>query len=87
MKTHKLIPQSVNEYIAMFPTDIQENMNGLRATIKNAAPESEEAINYQRPAYKYHGMLVYFAAHNTHIGFYPTPSGIAAFKKELSINL
>ena len=50
-----------------------------------AAPDAEEVISYQMPAYKYYGMLVYFAAYENHIGFYPTASGIETFKKELSI--
>jgi uncharacterized protein YdhG (YjbR/CyaY superfamily) len=55
----------------------------LRQTIRKAAPKAEEVISYQMPAFKFYGMLVYFAAYKTHIGFYPTGSGIASFKKEL----
>lgn len=57
----------------------------LRQAIKLAAPAAEEVISYQMPAFKYHGVLVYFAAYKHHIGVYPTSSGIAAFKKELSV--
>ena len=56
----------------------------MRKTIKAAAPKAEELISYQMPAYKYKGVLVYFAAFEKHIGFYATPTGHAAFKKELS---
>ncbi len=75
----------IDKYIASFPKDTQKLLEQLRATIMKAAPDAEEVISYQMPAYKYHGMLVYFAAYKDHIGFYPTPSGIEAFKKELSV--
>ena len=74
----------VDEYIADFPKEIQERLKAVRATIKKAAPKAEEVISYQMPAYKYYGSLVYFAAFKNHIGFYATPTGYAAFKKELS---
>jgi uncharacterized protein YdhG (YjbR/CyaY superfamily) len=57
----------------------------LRTTIKSAAPGAEEKISYQMPTFALKGNLVHFAAHKKHIGFYPTPSGIQAFKEELSI--
>ena len=75
---------NIDEYIAAFPKDIQEILESLRETIRKAAPEAEETMSYQMPAFKFHGMLVYFAMHKNHIGFYPTPSGIEAFKKELA---
>lgn len=75
---------NVSEYIAGFPKNVQEVLEKLRATIKKAAPEAEEVISYGMPAFKLNGMLVFFAAHKNHIGFYPTPSGIEAFKKELA---
>ena len=56
----------------------------MRKTIKAAAPKAEELISYQMPAYKFKGVLVYFAAFEKHIGFYATPTGHVAFKKELS---
>jgi len=56
----------------------------LRKTIKTAAPAAEEVISYNMPAIKQNGILVYYAAYKAHIGFYPTPSAIEAFKKELS---
>ena len=76
---------NIDEYIAGFPEHTQEILEKLRDTIRKAAPEAEETMSYQMPAFKFHGMLVYFAMHKNHIGFYPTPSGIEAFKKELSI--
>ena len=78
-------PKNVDEYISNYPADIQQILKGLRATIKEAAPNAEEVISYQMPAYKYHGILVYFAAFKNHIGFYPRASGIDTFKKELSV--
>ena len=76
---------SIDEYIATFPKDIQKILEELRATIKAAAPDSEEKISYQMPTFFLNGNLVHFAAFKKHIGFYPTPSGIEAFKKELSV--
>jgi uncharacterized protein YdhG (YjbR/CyaY superfamily) len=75
---------SIDEYIATFPTDIQRRLEDVRATIKAAAPEAEEKISYQMPTFFLYGNLVHFAAYKNHIGFYPAPSGIEAFKDELS---
>ena len=77
-------PGNVDAYIARFPKEIQEILEVLRATIRQAAPQAEEGISYRMPAYKYHGPLVYFAAHKNHIGFYAAPTGHAAFQQELS---
>ena len=76
---------SIDEYIALFPKDIQKKLEELRATIKAAAPDAKEKIRYQMPTFDLYGNLVHFAAHKNHIGFYPTPSGIDAFKNELSV--
>jgi uncharacterized protein YdhG (YjbR/CyaY superfamily) len=78
-------PKDVDDYIAHFPGSTQKLLSKVRATIKKAAPDAEEVISYQMPAYKYRGMLVFFAGYEKHIGFYPAPSGIEAFKKELSL--
>ncbi len=75
---------SIDEYIKTFPRDIQDILEELRQTIRDAAPEAKEAISYQIPTFKLNGNLVHFAAFKNHIGFYPTSSGIEAFKKELS---
>jgi uncharacterized protein YdhG (YjbR/CyaY superfamily) len=85
MKTDILKPKDVDEYISMFPDNIQELLKEMRAAIKEAAPEAEEVISYQMPAYKFHGMLIYFAAFKNHIGLYPRVSGIETFKDELSV--
>lgn len=76
---------NIDEYIAGFPTEVQAILEKLRATIRESAPEAKETINYAIPTFTLEGNLVHFAAFKTHIGFYPAPSGIAAFKKELSV--
>jgi uncharacterized protein YdhG (YjbR/CyaY superfamily) len=75
---------SIDEYIATCPKEIRAILEQLRATIKAAAPQAEEKISYQMPTFFLKGNLVHFAAHTSHIGFYPTPSGIEAFKRDLS---
>jgi len=75
---------TINEYIAIFPKEIQKKLEEIRATIQVAAPDAEEKISYQMPAFAQKGILVYFAAWKNHIGFYPTSSGTQAFKQELS---
>jgi uncharacterized protein YdhG (YjbR/CyaY superfamily) len=77
--------KTVDDYIAGFDTEIQQRLQQMRETIKKAAPGAEEMIAYMMPAYKYNGPLVYFAAFKNHIGFYATPTGHAAFEKELSV--
>ena len=74
----------IDIYISGFPEQTRVMLEQLRATVKLAAPEASEVISYGMPAYKQNGILVYFAAYKNHIGFYPTASGIEAFKGELS---
>ena len=76
--------ESIDQYIKTFPPDVQKTLEKMRRTIRKAAPEAEEAISYQIPTFKLNGDLVYFAAFKKHIGFFPTSSGISAFKRELS---
>ena len=76
---------SIDEYIGTFPEETQKILRKLRATVKTAAPDAEEKISYQMPTFALNGNLVHFAAFKNHIGFYPTPSGTRAFKRELSI--
>src|SRR5438876_6661563 len=78
-------PKNINEYIAAFPKDVQNILEQIRATIKKAAPEAEEAIKYRMPTFTLHGNLIHFAAYKNHIGLYPAPIAIAKFKKELSL--
>jgi uncharacterized protein YdhG (YjbR/CyaY superfamily) len=77
--------QSIDEYIATFPPDIQARLQAVRATIRAAAPDAQERISYQMPTFWLNGNLVHFAALKNHIGFYPTPSGIEAFQAETSM--
>ncbi|WP_316839099.1 iron chaperone [Pedobacter gandavensis] len=79
-----LKPKTITEYISNFPEEVQVILEELRASIKKAAPEAEETINYAIPTFTLNGNLVHFAAYKNHIGFYPAPSGIEAFQKELS---
>jgi len=73
----------VDIYIQEFPPVTQKQLNKLRAIIRAAAPTAQEVISYKMPAYKLHGMLVYFAGYKAHVGFYPTPSGIKNFLPKL----
>jgi uncharacterized protein YdhG (YjbR/CyaY superfamily) len=83
MKSIKAAPaKNVDEYVAAQPKAVQSILNKFRSTIKAAAPGAEEVISYQMPAYKYNGMLVFFAAWKTHIGLYPA-GAMKAFEKEL----
>ena len=84
MKTAIGSPKNIDEYIAGFPRDVQQVLKQIRATIKKVAPDAEEAIKYQIPTFVLNENLVHFAAFKNHIGFYPTPSSIEAFKDELS---
>jgi len=85
MPTYKKEFQTIDEYIKTLPKDVQSVLEKTRQTIRKAAPGAVEAISYQIPTFKLNDKnLVHFAAFKNHIGFYPTPSGIEAFKKELS---
>ena len=77
--------KNIDEYIAAFPESTQEILKKMRAVIREAAPDAAETINYDIPTFTLHGNLVHFGAFKNHIGFYPAPSGIDAFRKELSI--
>lgn len=76
--------ETIDEYILSVPPEIQETLKKLRKVIKESAPDAEEKISYQMPAFALNGILVYFAAFKNHIGFFPTSSGIDAFKNELT---
>ena len=84
MDATKKIQSSIDEYISAFPKDIQGKLREMRAVIHETAPEAEEKISYQMPTFYLKGNLVHFAAFKNHIGFYPVPTGIEKFKKELS---
>ena len=74
---------NTGEYIACFPIQTQKILHQVRKTIQLAAPDAEELISYQMPAFKQNGVLVHFAAYKKHIGFYPTASGIIAFQDQI----
>jgi uncharacterized protein YdhG (YjbR/CyaY superfamily) len=77
-------PANIDAYISGFPEEKQILLQQIRETIRKVAPQAEEVISYGMPAFKQNGMLVWFAAFKNHIGFYPFPTGIEAFKEELS---
>lgn len=75
---------TIDDYISFFPEHVQKKLTELRVLIRQIAPDAQEKISYQMPTFYLNGNLVHFAAYAKHIGFYPTPSGIAKFKRELS---
>jgi uncharacterized protein YdhG (YjbR/CyaY superfamily) len=76
--------QTVEEYISALPQPARDALETLRQAICQAAPQAEETISYNIPAFKWNGILVWYAAFKNHIGLYPKASAIAAFKSELS---
>jgi uncharacterized protein YdhG (YjbR/CyaY superfamily) len=76
--------KTIDEYIAASPQNVQNILEKMRQAIRESAPQAEEVISYQMPAFKLNGILVYFAAFKRHIGFFPTTSAMEAFKEELS---
>ena len=76
--------ENIDEYIATFPKNIQIILEALREVVKEAAPEADEIISYQMPAFKQSGILVWFAAFKNHISFFPKASAIEAFKENLT---
>jgi uncharacterized protein YdhG (YjbR/CyaY superfamily) len=85
MSTKRTAARTIDEYISGYPDDVQEILEKIRMTIRKAAPEAQETIKYGIPTFTLNGNLVHFAAFKNHIGFYPTPSGIEKFRKELSV--
>jgi len=77
--------QDIDSYIAAYPEDIQKILQQIRSLIRKIAPDAVEAIKYAIPTFVLKGNLVHFAAFKNHIGFYPAPTGIAAFEKDLSV--
>jgi uncharacterized protein YdhG (YjbR/CyaY superfamily) len=76
--------KDIDSYISEQAVDVRDRLEQIRQVVKTSAPKAEEVISYGMPAFKYHGILVYFAAFKNHIGFYALPSGNDAFQKELS---
>lgn len=77
-------PANIDEYIAAQPDDVQAILRQMRETIRDAAPQAEEAMRYGMPTFRLKGNLVHFAAFKQHVGFYPTPAAIEAFAEQLS---
>ena len=76
---------TIDEYIAQFPEDVQEKLQQVRAIVRKAAPATEEKIGYGIPTFTLNGKnLVHFGGFKNHIGFYPAPQGLEEFKKELA---
>ena len=84
MGDEKMIPRNIDDYIAGFPDEVQQKLQKMRETIRDAAPDAVEKISYQMPTFALEGNLVHFAAFKHHIGFYPAPRGIEAFQEELA---
>lgn len=77
-------PANIDEYISAFPEEVRGLLQQIRSVIRKAAPGAEEAIRYAMPTFILNGNLVHFAGFKHHIGFYPAPTGVEAFKTELS---
>lgn len=84
MKANESSSGVIDDYIARYPPDVQQILQKIRGIIREAAPEAQEKINYGIPTFTLNGNLIHYAGFKNHIGFYPTPSGIEKFKKELS---
>ena len=77
-------PNSIQEYFSWFPPEIQAKLQQMREILRQAVPEAEEVISYHMPAFKTSEVLVYYAAAKSHLGYYPTSSGVINFKEELA---
>ena len=83
MKANTKVAADIDEYIVGQPQELRERLEYMREAIHKAAPKAKEVISYRMPAFKQNGVLVYFAVFKNHIGFFPTPSGVGNFQKEL----
>ncbi|MDF2192372.1 DUF1801 domain-containing protein [Paraflavitalea sp. CAU 1676] len=84
MATMSKVAPDIDTYIASFPKEVQAALQSLRRTVREIAPGAEEAIRYAMPAFILNGHLALFAAFKNHIGFYPAPTGVKAFEKDLA---
>jgi uncharacterized protein YdhG (YjbR/CyaY superfamily) len=84
MEAVKTKPNTVEAYLAALPSDTRDILEEIRAIVKEAAPNAEEVVSYGMPSFRQNGMLVCYAVNKNHIGLYPTPSPIIAFKDELA---
>lgn len=79
-----VVPKDMDEYLAGIPEPARSTLNKIRAAIRSAVPpEATETISYRIPAFKYNGVLVWFAAFSDHCSLFPTASVVDAFKNEL----
>jgi len=83
MKSTKKVT-TIDEYIKLYPKEVAVRLKTMRDMVRKAAPAAAEKISYGMPAFKLNGILIYFAAHEHHIGIYPYPKTLLAFQKELS---
>ena len=84
MTPKKAAPKSTTEYINAAPKEAQKKLREMRSCIRRSAPGATESLKWGMPAFSYRRILVAFAAHNNHIGFYPTPSAVSTFARDLS---
>jgi uncharacterized protein YdhG (YjbR/CyaY superfamily) len=84
MDSSKPAYTTIDEYIAGFPEDVQVRLQAVRRVIHETAPQATEKISYQMPTFYLNGNLVHFAAFKNHIGFFPAPTGLEAFKEEIA---
>ena len=84
MSTKATQPATIDEYISSFPPEVQAILRKIRETVRSAAPDAQEVISYQMPAFKANGILVYFAAFQKHIGLYPPVSGDAGLERAIA---
>jgi uncharacterized protein YdhG (YjbR/CyaY superfamily) len=77
-------PEDIDAYISQFPADVRAVLEKVREIIHRTAPDAKEVVSYQMPAFKQHGILVYFAAWKKHIGLYPPISGNKALEKAVA---
>jgi uncharacterized protein YdhG (YjbR/CyaY superfamily) len=84
MATKPATPTTIDEYISAFSPEVQAILQKIRQVVRSVAPDAEETISYKIPAFKLHGVLVYFAAFKNHIGFYPPIKGDAQLEKDVS---
>ena len=84
MRSGKAAPKTVGDYVQAAPKEARKKLREMRACIRRAAPRAEESLKWGMPAFSYRRILITFAAFRRHIGFYPTPSAVSAFRKDLS---
>jgi uncharacterized protein YdhG (YjbR/CyaY superfamily) len=84
MKKSAKPPETIDEYIALYPTNVQAILKKIRTTIRKAIPAADEAIKYGLPTFVLSGNVIHFGAFKHHIGVYPAPRGLEKFKKELA---